>query len=160
MGTQVLEQSIDIDADYLITRICPMDMLLQRIGRLWRHRENDKIRPSTAKCETFVLSPVIDLFNQLGMTELADFFNIGSNALGAAAQTASGLKSLGLDSMGIYGAAAAAGFMGLAAERSFRAGVQRTISRIRLTPFPSSVRNAAQKLMPVKPPCSAIPRSI
>ena len=56
-----------------------------------------------------VLSPVIDLFNQLGMTELADFFNIGSNALGAAAQTASGLKSLGLDSMGIYGAAAAAG---------------------------------------------------
>ena len=37
-----------------------MDMLLQRIGRLWRHRENDKIRPSTAKCETLVLSPVVD----------------------------------------------------------------------------------------------------
>lgn len=55
VGTQVLEQSLDIDADFLVTQLCPTDMLLQRIGRAWRHKTNDVLRPSGASRRVVVL---------------------------------------------------------------------------------------------------------
>lgn len=57
IGTQTLEQSLDIDADVLLTDLCPVDVLLQRIGRLHRHQSHS--RPDGfARPRCLVLVPI------------------------------------------------------------------------------------------------------
>lgn len=58
VGTQTLEQSLDLDADFLITDLCPMDVLLQRIGRLHRHDRPSHSRPKAFRdAQVIVLTP-------------------------------------------------------------------------------------------------------
>ncbi len=58
--TQTAEQSLNIDADLLITDLVPIDVLLQRIGRLHRNRSPEALvrrPPDFSKARCIVLGP-------------------------------------------------------------------------------------------------------
>ncbi len=68
IATQVAEQSLDIDFDYLITDIAPIDLILQRAGRVFRHDRGNR-SPGFSAPAILVLLPS-------SVAELKDFSGV------------------------------------------------------------------------------------
>jgi CRISPR-associated endonuclease/helicase Cas3 len=56
VATQVIEQSLDLDFDLMVSDLAPIDLLIQRAGRLWRHIRSDRAAAADTP-RLLVLSP-------------------------------------------------------------------------------------------------------
>ncbi len=78
IATQIVEQSVDIDADWMLSELAPVDMLLQRLGRLWRHERPDRPVGEPELAIVCAKMPKDDLSDLPSETkELEEFFGRG-----------------------------------------------------------------------------------
>lgn len=67
IGTQVLEQSLDVDFDVLLSDLAPIDLVIQRAGRLFRHDRPNRA-PNQSTPRLFVAGPSTlddDIFDEV-----------------------------------------------------------------------------------------------
>jgi len=60
VGTQVLEQSLDIDADLMVTDLAPVDLIIQRLGRMHRHARPSDHRPERLRKPRCLITGIED----------------------------------------------------------------------------------------------------
>ncbi|WP_027357653.1 CRISPR-associated helicase/endonuclease Cas3 [Desulfofundulus thermocisternus] len=67
LATQIVEASLDIDADILYTELCPIDSLIQRLGRVWRRaarQPSGTVKPSYTN--VYIMTEVEELASGCG----------------------------------------------------------------------------------------------
>ncbi len=55
VATSIIEQSLDIDVDKMVTSVAPVDLLIQRMGRIWRHSDIGTVREKEKITDPFII---------------------------------------------------------------------------------------------------------